>query len=352
MNDIFINKKAYSFVAIKEGDFSANSTNEKHIFEFIQSWLNGQNEFTVFTSGSTGKPKAIVITREQMILSAEKTGAFLNLEKKSSALICLSSEQIAGKMMLVRTLELGLKATIIDPCANPFLKVNQSFNFTALVPMQVQEILSNKISSNLFFQTKNIIIGGAPLNNSLNAQLLTSPNNIYQTYGMTETVSHVALKNISKGEKGYQALPGVSFSIDNRNCLEIDAPMASPQQLTTNDIVELVSKTSFIWKSRIDFVINTGGIKVQIEELEQQLSSIFNDMNLSTDFFIFPQKDEKLGERVCLCTTQNKINLSSLLKEKLPKFHCPKSFYHLDSFVYNKSGKLNRKATIKKMNLS
>jgi O-succinylbenzoic acid--CoA ligase len=349
MDDIFINEKGYSFLELQDGKFETSTSNEKHTCEFIQAWLNGKEEFTVFTSGSTGNPKPIVISRQQMILSAQKTGDFLSLKTGNTTLICLSTEHIAGKMMLVRTLELGLKATVVDPCSNPYLNTQKAFDFTALVPLQTQAILAHQDTSKLFFKTKNIIIGGAPLNSTLEHMLINTSNNIHQTYGMTETVSHVALKNISKGEKYYQALPDVFFTLDSRNCLEINAPMAHPQVLTTNDIVELISSTSFIWKGRADFVINTGGIKVQTEELELQISVLFNSINLDTDFFVFSKRDDKLGEKICLCSTNDQVDLLTVLQKNLPKYRCPKSIYLLKELKYNTSGKIDRKASIEEI---
>lgn len=346
---ININGRAISFSMIKEQRIVAQSEGEQHVFDFISQWLSGQQKFIINTSGSTGKPKPISIQRRQMEISAQKTGTFLGLKKNDSTLICLSAEHIAGKMMLVRTLELGLIATYVDPCSNPFEKVNQSFDFTALVPLQVQNIVDNATTKKAFYNTQYIIIGGAPLSSSLEHQLLNSPNNIYQTYGMTETVSHVALKNVSKGQQAYQALPDVIFDLDQRGCLKLNAPMATPNEQITNDVVQLHSPTSFTWKGRIDFVINTGGIKVQTEELEQKIHHILQDQNFN--FFIFPKADDQLGEKICICFEANTIddNLLDVLKEKLPPFHGPKELYLLEQFSYTKTGKLDRVSSIKKL---
>jgi len=350
MNDILINDKFYSYRSIAAGKYTSTSGEENQVLSFIQQWMNGQQEFTIQTSGSTGIPKQLIISRKQMIISAKRTGDFLVLKKGDTALICLSAAYIAGKMMLVRTIELGLKATFISPCTDPFLKVEHPFDFTALVPLQVQEVLSKPVSKLLFQKTKNIIIGGAALSNKLENQLQDSSNNIFQTYGMTETVSHVALKNISKGEKIYEALPNISFSVDQRNCLIIADPTSSEITIQTNDIVDLVSTTSFVWKGRADYVINSGGVKIQTEVLEAEIQSIFTNNNLDCSFFIFSLKDELLGEKICLCTTYTNLPVEELLSKDLPKFHKPKAIFHLKEFSYLASGKLDRKACIQLIN--
>lgn len=346
MTDFTINNRTVTLQEIENGTASALSPNEQDVFDFVGGWLTGEKQFRVHTSGSTGTPKAIVISREQMVLSAQKTGNFLGLQIGNSALICLSAAHIAGKMMLVRCLELGLTPTIIDAYNNPFLLVNRSFDFTALVPLQVQSILKNEATAALFHQTKKVIIGGSPLNSNLEKQLLNAPNDIYQTYGMTETVSHVALKNISSGQKEYHALPDVHFGIDDRNCLVVNAPMATPTHLVTNDVVDLTSSTSFVWKGRADFIINTGGIKVQTEVLEKQIARIFKQQNIQIDFFVFSEKDELLGEKICLCVNSKLNDILPTLNEQLPKFHTPKLVYFLNEFQYNNSGKLDRKKCI------
>ncbi len=348
MDDILINGTKHKLSFIQKGDYVAKTQNERAVFLFIQAWLNGQKEFIVFTSGSTGKPKEIKITREQMLLSAHKTGEFLGLNKGDRALVCLSAEYIAGKMMLVRCLELELKTTVIDACSNPFLIEQQAYDFIALVPLQVTEIIENPISKKFFHQTKNCIIGGAPLNLSLEKQLVGLPNAIYQTYGMTETVSHIALRSVSDGEQVYQALPGVKFSTDERNCLQINAPMAIENPLVTNDVVELISETSFVWKGRADFVINTGGVKVQIEEVERTITDVFGELGVRKAFFVFAQKDEVLGEQVCLCLEGQKLDFDVLKKVavKLPRYHSPKQIFYLDELVYTKTGKLDRRESV------
>ena len=349
MSKILINNKVYSYSDIQIGKHKPKTTDEYQVFKFIKAWLDGQMEFVVSTSGSTGKPKPITISRNQMILSAQKTGAFLGLKKGNTTLVCLSPDHIAGKMMLVRTLVLGLKATFITPSANPYKQLIGAYDLVALVPLQVQNILKNKISSQLFYKTKNILIGGAPLLYKLERKLSGATNQIYHTYGMTETVSHVALKNISKGEKTYKAIPGMLFSNDSRGCLKITNPMFNPKTLQTNDVITLISDTSFIWKGRADFIINTGGIKIQIEVLELQIQEILTSIDLSCDFFIFPQEDELLGQKVCLAITIKNFKLADLLKRSLPQFHNPKSIFVLNNFIYNKSGKLDRKACIEKI---
>lgn len=339
MTSILLNGRNILLSDIKRGRVKSMSENEGYVLSFIQEWLNNKSTFTVNTSGSTGKPKAIHIPREKMIVSAKKTIEFLHLNKNDTALLCLSANTIAGKMMIVRSIIAELNLTIIDPSGNPFDSVNDSYDFTALVPLQVQ----NSLDNDHFKATKNIIIGGAPLDESLRISLCKGNNSLFQSYGMTETVSHIALKKIT--DDYYTGMPGVQLSIDDEGCLIIDAPMAIKTPLITNDVVELINNHQFIWKGRRDFVINSGGVKIHPEQLEQQVTTIIKRLK---EVIIYSIPNNEFGESVALLIKGEAItpDEKDLLKSELQRYHYPKLFTNLNEFKYKESGKLDRKATL------
>lgn len=334
-NGIHLNFKQIKRVAtsyIKEGDAF-----EKTIFKFLLNWLDDKTYIEVKTSGTTGIPKVIKIEKQFVVNSALSTGDFLNLNPGDSALLCLSTDYIAGKLMLVRAIILGLEIDAIEPSNSPLKSINKNYDFVAMVPMQVENSISQ------LNQIKTLIIGGSEVNSTLKAKLQNLPTKIYETYGMTETVSHVAMKQIKNNY--FEALPNVVFSVDDRNCLIIDAPNVTNETVITNDLVELISDQKFIWKGRIDNVINSGGVKLSPEAIESKLQE-----KIQRRFFIASENDEKLGQKIILVIESNiDLELDAKTFEHLDKYEVPKQTYYVDAFVETNTTKINRKATLEKI---
>ena len=261
--------------------------------ELIRSWLSLEGTIEVKTSGSTGSPKTLIFTREQMRQSALATGKYFGLLENSKALLCLPLRYIAGKMMLVRAMTLGWWLQGTEPSVQLDLPGTTVFDFAAMVPFQVQNNL-DKLD-----RIRNLIVGGAPVNRELQRRIDTVPTQIYATYGMTETITHVALRplNQSSGRTDdreiYTALPGVFFEQDARGCLVIHANYLTSEAIVTNDLIELVSENRFIWKGRIDSVINSGGLKLIPEEIEHKFSDCIKGR-----FFATGLPDLELGQRL------------------------------------------------------
>ena len=305
-------------------------------------WNSGQSEFSVHTSGSTGTPKKIVLKREFMKVSARATNDFFQNKKESTALLCLSPSTIGGKMMIVRALEAGMKLIVVEASSNPLERINEKIDFAAMVPMQVQTTLIN--SPEKFRLINTTIIGGAVVSNELQRLLLTSGANFYQTFGMTETISHIALKQLSPTQASiYACLPGVSVSAPSGS-LVVHYPALGIEELETNDLVELIDITHFKWLGRSDFAINSGGIKIHPEQIEERLSE-----SIPVPFFSFGVPDELLGERHILIVESTKpIQLSkALLSRSLTTYEVPKEIWYFTEFKYTESGKLNRFETLK-----
>lgn len=321
---------AYSF--IKEGE-----PYEKELANFLLDWLDSEPTLKVLTSGSTGKPKIITLNKQSMVHSAIVTGNYFNLKPGDLALLCLPANYIAGKMMLVRAIILGLQLDIVTPSANPLAFLNKVYDFSAMVPMQ----LANSIDE--LSRVKTLIVGGAKVSQKLCRQISDSSSNIYITYGMTETITHIAVKKLSGNSlsTNFETLSDITISQDDRNCLIINAPYLSKEVIITNDVVSIKSDSSFELLGRIDNVINSGGVKIYPEILEEKLTSF-----IENDFFIASINDEVLGERVVLIIEGNEMKLPDNIFESLSHFEKPKNIFFTHEFERTPSGKLSRLKTL------
>jgi O-succinylbenzoic acid--CoA ligase len=326
-------------------------------FTFCKAWLSGQEIFLQQTSGSTGTPKETELTRAQMLASARATGAFFRTNSETRLLCCLNSAYIAGKMMLVRAMLWDCPIWLVEPKSNPFQDLPKDFSpdFIAMVPLQVETCLEDFQTLVKLKKVSILIIGGAPVSQNLKTHLLENNIPAWQTYGMTETVSHIALAKIESGDSHYHTLPGVEIGQDVLGALWVKSPMSGSEKIQTNDLVKLTSKTSFHWQGRADFVINSGGVKLHPELLEQKSESLIREFFPESRFFYHGEKDEKLGERLVLILEKAKPDkeLAKLLQEKikseLGNFETPKKIYFLPSFIETESGKIDRLVTFQQL---
>ncbi|WP_339700945.1 AMP-binding protein [uncultured Roseivirga sp.] len=321
--------------------------------KFINEWQSGKESFAQNTSGSTGKPKTISISRQQMIASAKRTAKALNINKGTSALLCINPEFIGGKMMLVRAMEFEWNLTLVPPSSNPeeHLKKNTPFSFAALVPLQLQSMLGTEKGRAQLNNIDTIIIGGAPIGPQLEAEMQSLSAKVFSTYGMTETVSHIALKSMNGIHRSdlFQILDGISVAIDERNCLRIKADVTLNEWVQTNDVVELRG-SEFKWLGRADFVINSGGVKIHLDQLESDIEKLLN-----TEVVLLKQNHDQLGETfvAVIVNRSNKTSseLKSILESSLAKYHKPNEVYLVDSLPRTSSGKVDRLALCKQLKI-
>ncbi len=321
--------------------FTENQNTIDEVNQFIDEWYSDTEYMTVRTSGSTGIPKEIQLSKKHMTTSAKMTRDHLGLKENDTALLCLSPKTIAGKMMIVRCIVIGMDLTVTDISGNPLKGINTGFDFTAMVPLQLENSINSELST--LQKIKSIIVGGGSVSNGLNDRITELSCEVHHTFGMTETISHIAMRNLSKRENEFSALPGVHFNLQNE-CLVIQAPELGVSDLKTTDIVELTSPTSFIWKGRQDFVINSGGIKIHPEEIEQTLSR-----TIISPFFIIGLEDSKLGNKVVLCIESKETNVfsKSTFTNLLEPYRIPKEVYFFETFCRTESNKINKLETIK-----
>lgn len=353
MGKIIIENRTYGFEAIRGGNWSENDPYFHQALTFCQMWLNGAVLFEMPTSGSTGEPKDILVNREQMEISAAATRDFFQIQPGAKLLCCLNVWMVAGKMMLVRAMEWEGELYLVKPSDNPLLDINMEFDFAAMVPLQVSACLENKKTVPFLKKIKHLIIGGAASSPTLIQKMLSSGIPAYQTYGMTETVSHIALAKITEEELVYEVLPGVEIGTDKEQRLWIKAPMAAHQILQTNDLVKMIGEKHFQWLGRADFTINSGGIKLQPELMEPKMAPAFEAIFGHQHFFLFGKEDERLGQKLVLVIGHKEKDskkeqlLQEVLKSLFNRYHLPKEILYVREFVKTSSGKINRPATLK-----
>ena len=332
----------------------AASEHEAVALAFIQQWLGGAQEFVVHTSGSTGVPKPITVSRQRMQASAKLTLQALGIAAGTPALLCIHAAYIGGKMMLVRAMEGDLPLYLLAPVANPLkdLPVGVQPLFTALVPLQLQAILEDKQSLDVLNKMQAVIIGGAPVSEVLEEQVQVIGTSLYSTYGMTETVSHIALRRLNgPGRQDfYKVLPQIQISTDERGCLVINGPVVEAP-VVTNDRVELLEEGCFRWLGRADHVINTGGVKVQAEQVESVAGKCLAEKGYSRRLLAGGAPHQKLGQQVVLLVEGDpledalKQQLLGCLAAQLPKYWAPKEILFVPGFVESSNGKIKRKDT-------
>jgi O-succinylbenzoic acid--CoA ligase len=349
-----LNGQSIPFSRIKQTDPLDYDPHDRGIVSFLRQWLEGRSSFDAHTSGSTGEPKKILLSREQMSASATLTAQALQLKKGMTALLCLDPELIAGKMMMVRSLITGMNLIVTRPVANPLdhLPAGTAIDFAAMVPLQVITIIdSGKYPS--FGNIGTVIIGGGAVSDALRSRLQNLATSFYATFGMTETMSHVALQKLNGPDQTdtFHALAGITFSVDTRGCLVINCPFAGPAQIVTNDIVDLIGPRVFKWRGRWDNVINSGGIKVMPEELEVLIQSHFDRHGITNKYFIAGIPHETLGQEIVVIVEGTlppgkESLLLSDMKESLDKYKAPRHVYYADKFALTTMGKVRRSESL------
>ena len=341
--------RAYAQQQLQEG---YGISHIEDILEFVVEWSNRKEWIEARTSGSTGRPKNFKIQKEQIVASARRTLNFLSLKKGNSALLCIPNRFIGGKMMIARSIIGDLDLYIADNEAIPSLPNGVKMDFAAVVPYQMHAILNDAEAKESWKKVGKIIIGGGQVDPRLEAEIVNWKNEIYESFGLTETISHIALRKISgvKKKEPFLALEGITFSVDERDCLIIHSELLPTNPLITNDIVELVSDTSFVWQGRADNMVNSGGVKIIPETLEKILKP-----HMNTKFFFGGLPDEKLGEKLVIVVESQPLaeidqeDLLSEMKKEFHKYEIPREFCFLDEFVETENGKINRKKTLKKI---
>jgi O-succinylbenzoic acid--CoA ligase len=306
--------------------------------DFITEWKSDSSFIIVSTSGSTGEPKNYQLEKEKVRRSALATGQFFDFRRTQTILLNLSPNYIAGKLVIVRAIEHQMKLVVGSLSANPLLNCELFIDFAAFVPSQVAAILKNTETKVKYGAIKNVIIGGAPLSSNLENEIILLKNNSYASFGMTETITHFALRKT--GTPIYRCLTGFDIGVDERSCLVVKPNPIVEETLITNDVIDIIDDTSFKWRGRYDFVINSGGVKIHPEKVEKMIGHLIPNNN----FYLTSKEDDELGE-VAILLIEGDFEIGNILEDSrsfLPKYHSPKEVYLKGAFNYTESGKIIR----------
>ncbi|EJL72449.1 AMP-binding protein [Chryseobacterium populi] len=331
------------FNNLKINNLDSQTEFEKKVIFFLEEWLSDSVMVNVQTSGSTGSPKVFGIEKKKMINSATMTCDFLRLKEGYTALLCLPAEYISGKMMVVRSFVRKMKLFIADPSLKPLETLGKEVDFCAMTPLQVENSLDK------LHLVRNLIIGGASVSESLKKRISNLKINIYETYGMSETLSHIGLKQLAPVTEDYfTVFENVSISKDERGCLTVFAPDLNAEVLRTNDLVEIKNEKQFRFLGRIDNVINSGGAKIFPEELEALVKK-----EIPHEAVFLGLKDESLGQKLILIIEAEQSDeiirkISEIPYEK--SFHKPKEIFFINAIPRTPNGKVNRLELYKKIN--
>lgn len=346
MEQIILNGKAFTRKNLGEiehlGSENLSPETRSGIRKFLEEWWSDEDFIEVNTSGSTGTPKTIRLAKSTVAASADKTIQFFGLNSDTTGLLCLPCRYIAGKLMLVRAIQSGMPLRVVEPAADVLKELTHKIHFAAMIPSQVESAFGELETTRIFNAIDQVLIGGGPVESGLEIQLKGCANSIFHSYGMTETATHVALRNISKEESLYTALPGVSFSQDERNCMVIEADHLEGK-IVTNDIVDLRDQFSFKWLGRADHAIISGGLKFIPEVLEKKISPY-----LSIPFYITGVPDIKLGSRIVLVIEgenwpEERIEvLNREMQKNLTVYERPKEIMFVKELNRTNTGKIKR----------
>lgn len=310
--------------------------------EFLDDWRSPSPTLMVHTSGSTGKPKPMMVEKERMAASARMTCSFLGLDADDMAMLCMPLDYIAGKMMVVRAEVSGMKLVAVPPSGHPLADAGKcrGVTFAAMVPLQVYNSLQVPDETERLKRIKHLIIGGGAIDKRMEKVLAAFPNNVWSTYGMTETLSHIAMRRVSGPDASdyYTPLPGVDVDSDADGCLVINAPAVCASRIITNDIVEFGDNQQFKVLGRKDNVICCGGIKIQAEQVEEILAQ-----HIDAPFFITKSPHPKYGEiPVFVTESEDKKILEDIFKNVLPKYWIPKKIVTVSKLPLTETGKPQR----------
>lgn len=326
------------------------------VAKLIRDWLRGEKYFPMQTSGSTGEPKTFLLERDKIEHSAEMTARLFGLEEGDTLLLCLGTHYIAGFMMVMRALvnNCNLVATEVSSDPLKFIPQDTIIHFASFIPMQMETLLQHEEYINRLNLMKAILVGGAPVSDALAQKLQQLKTQVVHTYSMTETYTHVAVKYLNGEKKSeyYHPLPGVTLSQDERACLVIKSFLTDQQPLVTNDIVELQANGSFKWIGRWDNVINSGGVKIQLEKVENALHNALKQSGIERNLFATGLPDDRFGQKLVVVIEGEELPVEALnavkkrLKDMLSIYEQPKQFYFADKLPLTRTGKVDRQAWV------
>lgn len=357
---MLINGKVLSYGAIRAGQW----VQEDHdayaceVLAFIQKWLGGQACFSLTTSGTTNTPKRCFFSRAQMIASARASLRYFDVPLRLPFFVGISARYAGGMMQIVRALLHGAPLHIVTPSIYPFGALRSNYALLSAVPVQLHEMLTRK-KTHLLTRIHTLLVGGSALSSFLDDRLRRLKGvRIYEGFGMTETLSHVALRRVNRHpQKAFHTLPGVCIRVDESDCLVIESPVVK-EPVHTRDVVRIVQPGHFVWCGRADDMVNVAGIKFSLGWLEDKIQSVFSVAGYTAlRYFCHPATDPKWGQRILLFLLEESLNtqqrprptpqsLFELLQQKLPTYAVPSVIHLLPAMAYTPTQKIDRTSTL------
>lgn len=315
---------------------------KKGIEEFIYDCFELKKPIEVFTSGSTGKPKKITFQLSSALASAKKTCDYFKINQNSNMVLCLDIDTIAAKMQIIRAHFAQCNLICLPISSNPLKNIDVDYDFIAMVPMQLSTVIANGMERKL--KNKSVLIGGSPLSEKLKKEISSLQLNVFESFGMSETLSHIALKKITNKESPFSCLPNIKISTDKENALIIHYDEINSQPIITNDLVEIINESTFIWKGRKDFVVNSGGYKLIPEVIESKINILVN-----RNLLLGKLDDVVLGEKLVLIIEGPEMHVSKKLFSDLHPYEIPKQYCFLQEFPRTITKKIDRLSILSKM---
>ena len=343
---VTLNGKYYSLEGLRLFVDTALTIPEREFYQevvlFIEEWFSPSEFVLVHTSGSTGTPKELKVAKQRMVQSAQMTCTYFNLQQGDEVLLCMPIQYIAGKMMLVRTLVAKLSLWVVLPQGRPLKQFITPLSFAAMVPLQLYNSLQFCEDKRRLKSIQNILVGGGAIDLTIENEIARFPNALYSSYGMTETVSHIAMRRLNgkQASAWYEPFPSVHLKQTGAGALVIDAPLVAEEVLITNDVVDLKSDGRFRIIGRLDNIINSGGVKIQAEKVEQKLRKLIH-----TPYVVTNVVDSRLGEAITLLiesTPYPTRELSEGLKTLLEPYEMPLHIFFVDAIPLTGTQKIDR----------
>jgi O-succinylbenzoic acid--CoA ligase len=329
-----------------------NLPHEIEVLNCLQKWFN-ETPVCFVTSGTTGTAKTFCFEHWQVKASAKASTKAFGLSKQSKFLLCMQTQFVGAAMLVYRAAFLDAELHILPSSKNPLqdLPLNHNYQFVSLVPYQLSHILACAESIEKLKAFDTILIGGAALSTAHVQAIQSLQLNAFHSYGMTETLSHIALQIIAV-ETTFTCLPGVKIHLNEAQCLTIETPW-NTEPIVTNDLAKINQDGSFEIHGRVDFQINSGGIKFNPELIEKDIASILFAAGIEEPPFIIGwRKHEALGQEIVLITEGKKLAepvflmLGDALKNKFHPYAYPKDQIAVHAFARNENGKIKRLETI------
>ena len=343
---VTLNGNYYTLERLPQFVDTARTITEKEFYQevvlFIEDWFSSSKFVTVHTSGSTGVPKELQVAKQRMVQSAKMTCTYFNLQKGDEVLLCMPIQYIAGKMMLVRTLVTQLSLWVVEPQGRPLKQFIMPLAFAAMVPLQLYNSLQFCEDKRRLESIQNILVGGGAIDESIEKEIGRFPNAVYSSYGMTETVSHIAMRRLNgkQASAWYKPFPSVHLKQTEEGALIIEAPLVAEEILKTNDVVDLKPDGSFRVIGRLDNIINSGGVKIQAEKVEQKLRKLIH-----TPYVVTNVVDSRLGEAITLLIESTSYSIQELkerCKTALKPYEMPLHIFFVDAIPLTETKKVDR----------